>query len=267
MLGSLDVVRVAAMADVHCSHNCPGTLGPLLAKIADAADVLALCGDLTDYGLPEEAHALVKELSGFKLPVVSVLGNHDYESGQADEIRKIFTGAGITVLDGEATEVAGVGFAGIKGFAGGFGRGTLSAWGEPVIKDFVREAINEAVKLETALARLQTPHRIVVMHYAPIRATIEGESPEIFPFLGCSRLEEPLNRFGVAAVVHGHAHAGSPEGRTTTGVPVYNVSMPVMKKHFPDRPPFRVLDVTLAKSQRAAPAPVATQPPVETSIS
>jgi Icc-related predicted phosphoesterase len=264
-----DVVRVAAVADVHCSHNCPGTLLPLFTQIAQAADVLALCGDLTDYGQPEEAKALVNELSSIKLPTVAVLGNHDYESGKQGEIRQIFTDAGITMLDGEATEIAGVGFAGIKGFCGGFGRGTLSAWGEPVIKDFVQEAINESVKLETALTRLTTRHKIVVMHYAPIRATIEGEPLEIFPFLGCSRLEEPLNRFEVTAVVHGHAHGGAPEGETSTGVPVYNVSLPVMKKHFPDRPPFRVINVPVARAAaaRTTVTTESTAPPVETRVS
>jgi len=265
------MVRVAAVADVHCSHNCPGTLLPLFNQIAQAADVLALCGDLTDYGQPEEAQALVKELSSIKLPTVAVLGNHDYESDKAAEIRAIFTDAGIAMLDGEVAEIHGVGFAGVKGFCGGFGRGTLSAWGEPVIKDFVKEAINEAVKLETALARLDTRHKIVVMHYAPIRATIEGEPLEIFPFLGCSRLEEPLNRFEVTAVIHGHAHGGAPEGETSTGVPVYNVSLPVMKKHFPDRPPFRVINVPVVRAAGAVTrTPVTTEstaPPVETRVS
>ena len=264
-----DVLRVAAVADVHCSHNCPGTLLPLFTQIAQAADVLALCGDLTDYGQPEEAQALVNELSSIKLPTVAVLGTHDYESDKQDEIRQIFQGAGITVLDGEATEIGGVGFAGVKGFCGGFGRGTLSAWGEPIIKEFVQEAINESVKLETALTRLDTRHKIVVMHYAPIRATIEGEPLEIFPFLGCSRLEEPLNRFEVTAVVHGHAHGGAPEGETSTGVPVYNVSLPVMKKHFPDRPPFRVINVPVARASvaKATVTTESTAPPVETRVS
>jgi Icc-related predicted phosphoesterase len=268
---SAEMVRVAAVADVHCSHNCPGTLLPLFNQIAQAADVLALCGDLTDYGHPDEAQALIKELSSIKLPTVAVLGNHDYESDKAAEIRAIFTDAGITTLDGEVTEIHGVGFAGVKGFCGGFGRGTLSAWGEPVIKEFVKEAINEAVKLETALTRLDTRHKIVLMHYAPIRATIEGEPLEIFPFLGCSRLEEPLNRFEVTAVVHGHAHGGAPEGETSTGVPVYNVSLPVMKKHFPDRPPFRVINVPVERASGAVTrAPLTTEstaPPVETRVS
>ena len=134
--------------------------------------------------------------------------------------------AGVTMLDGESCEIKGVGFAGAKGFGGGFGRGTLGAWGEPAVKLFVQEAIDEAMKLESALARLRTEHKIVVLHYAPIRATVENEPPEIFPYLGCSRLEEPLLRYPATAVVHGHAHNGTFERKTQTGVPVYNVSAP-----------------------------------------
>jgi Icc-related predicted phosphoesterase len=177
------------------------------------------------------------------VPIVAVLGNHDYESGRTDEIRRILNDAGVTMLDGEACEIHGVGFAGIKGFAGGFGRGTLGYWGEPAIKQFVQEALDEALKLEAALMRLRAPQKIAVLHYAPIRATVEGEPPEIFPYLGCSRLEEPLARHPVTAVFHGHAHHGSPEGRTVGDIPVYNVSLSLMRRHFPDRPPFRVLEV------------------------
>jgi Icc-related predicted phosphoesterase len=134
----------------------------------------------------------------------------------------------------------------VKGFCGGFGRRSLEPWGEPAIKAFVREAVDEALKLESALARLRTPNRIALMHYSPIEATVVGEPVEIFPFLGSTRLEEPINRYQVAAVLHGHAHQGSLEGRTTADVPVYNVSMPLLKGHFPDRPPFRILEVERA---------------------
>jgi Icc-related predicted phosphoesterase len=239
-----EVVRIAAVGDMHCAKTSAGTLQPLFARAAREADVLLLCGDLTDYGTAEEAQVLVKELpAGFKVPTIAVLGNHDYESGQQDEVRRILADAGLILLDGESCEVAGIGFAGIKGFAGGFGRGTLGAWGESAVKVFVQEAIDEALRLETALARLRTPRRVAVLHYAPIRATVEGEPPEIFPFLGCSRLEEPLNRYPVTAVVHGHAHNGSPEGRTGGGVPVYNVSLPLLRKTDPDGPPFRILTI------------------------
>jgi Icc-related predicted phosphoesterase len=176
---------------------------------------------------------------------VAVLGNHDYESSQQHELRDIFRAAGVFVLDGDSCEVYGVGFAGVKGFCGGFGRRTLGSWGEPIIKQFVQEAMNEALKLETALARLRTSARIAVLHYAPIAETVQGESEDIYPFLGTSRLEEPLNRYRVTAAVHGHAHRGTPEGRTTSGVPVYNVSLPLLERLTPERP-FRLIEVTPA---------------------
>jgi Icc-related predicted phosphoesterase len=239
-----EMVRIAAVGDIHCGKHSQGVLQPLFAHIAERADILLLCGDLTDYGLPEEAHILAHELTAAaKVPVVAVLGNHDFESARQGELVDIFCEAGVTMLDGESCEFEGVGFAGVKGFAGGFGRATLGAWGEETIKAFVREAVNEALKLETALARLRTRHRIAVLHYAPIRATVEGEPPEIFAFLGCGRLEEPLTRFQVTAAVHGHAHHGSPEGRATGDIPVYNVSLPLLKNRFPDRPPFRMIEV------------------------
>jgi Icc-related predicted phosphoesterase len=146
------------------------------------------------------------------------------------------------VLDGDTCEIQGVGFAGVKGFAGGFGRRALGPWGEPIIKQFVHEAVNEALKLESALARLRTDKKIVILHYAPIEATVEGEPREIYPYLGCSRLEEPLGRYSVTAVLHGHAHNGAPEGRTAAGVPVYNVALPLMRKLTPHQP-FRILDI------------------------
>ena len=169
-----------------------------------------------------------------------MLGNHDYESGQQDEIcAGSSTTPGVITLDGDTTEILGIGFAGIKGFAGGFGRRALGPWGEDIIKKFVHEAVDEALKLESALARLRNDHLIAVLHYSPIQETVEGEPLEIFPFLGCSRLEEPLTRYPVTAVFHGHAHHGQPEGRTRTNVPVFNVSMSLMRELFPERP-FRV---------------------------
>ncbi|HEX8850439.1 MAG TPA: metallophosphoesterase [Gemmatimonadaceae bacterium] len=239
-------VRVAAVSDVHYGKASQGMLLPLFTEIARQAEVLVISGDLTDYGLAEEAKALAKDLtSAVKIPIVAVLGNHDYESGQEGEVSRILTDAGVHVLDGDSVELAGVGFAGVKGFAGGFGRGALGAWGESTIKHFVREAVDEALKLESALARLRTPARIAVLHYAPVRETVEGEPLEIYPWLGSSRLEEPLARYQVHAVVHGHAHKGSPQGKTAQGIPVYNVALPVLKEHYPDRPPFRILEVPL----------------------
>jgi Icc-related predicted phosphoesterase len=244
------VVRVAAVGDLHCGKNSRGSIRPLFENAERFVDVLVLCGDLTDYGLPEEAHLLVAELSSTsKLPIVAVLGNHDFESGREKEIGQIFVDAGIHLLDGDTIEVHGIGFAGARGFAGGFGRGTLGAWGERTVKAFVQEAVDEALKLESALARLRTASRVAVLHYAPIRATVENEPVEIYPFLGCGRLEDPLNRYPVSAVFHGHAHNGSPEGRTAGGVPVYNVSLPLMRRLFPNQPPLRVIELACGEAE------------------
>jgi len=259
-------LRIAAIGDLHVSKSSQGVFHALFSQIGQTADVLLLCGDFTDYGLPDEARVLARELtSSVKIPVIAVLGNHDYESGKQVEIRQILNDAGVTVLDGEAVEVLGVGFAGVKGFAGGFGRGALGPWGEHAIKQFVQEAVDEALKLEAALARLRTTRRIAMMHYSPVRATVEGEPPEIFPYLGSSRLEEPINRYRVTAVFHGHAHRGTAEGRTSTGVPVYNVSMPLMARLNPDRPPYLVVELPLEDEVPgvAAPTPLA-QPVVKT---
>jgi len=258
-----DIVRIAAIGDLHFGRTTPaGSLHPLFAQIGETADILVLCGDLTDYGLAEEARAFVKELTPtLKIPVVAVLGNHDFESNQQAEISRILKDAGVTVLDGETCEIHGVGFAGIKGFAGGFGRRALGPWGEDIIKKFVHEAVDEALKLESALARLRNDHLIVLLHYAPIQGTVEGEPCDIYPFLGCSRLEDPITRFPVSAVFHGHAHHGAPEGRTRTNVPVYNVSASLMREVFPDRP-FRLFEIGAVPAgdrrsgERRAPAEV-----------
>jgi len=236
-------IRFAAVGDLHCRKTSSGAYRTLFAQASKAADALLLCGDLTDYGLPEEARVLADELTAAAIPVVAVLGNHDFESSAEEEVRRILTNAGVQVLDGEACEIHGVGIAGIKGFAGGYGPGALGPWGEKVVKLFVQEAIQEALKLEAALARLRTRRRIAVLHYAPIDATVRGEPSEIFPFLGCSRLAEPLIRYPVDFVVHGHAHRGFPQGQTVNGTPVYNVAMPLLLRSFPDRPAFRVLEV------------------------
>ena len=250
------MIRVAAVGDVHYGKASQGALLQLFSEINEHADVLALCGDLTDHGLPEEARVLAKDLtSAVRIPIVTILGNHDYESGHEVELTRVLTDGGITVLDGDAHEVHGIGFAGVKGFAGGFGRGALGSWGESTIKSFVREAIDEALKLETALAKLRTAHRIALLHYSPIRGTVEGEPLEIFPWLGSSRLEEPIGRYPVTAVFHGHAHKGTPEGATAGGVPVYNVSLPLLRDAFPDRPPFRLLEVPAGDGDEESPAP------------
>lgn len=224
-------LRVAALADLHYGKHSRGALHDVFGEISQQADVLLLCGDLTDYGLAEEAEELVADLrAAVRVPMIGVLGNHDFESGEPKLVRQVMESAGVTVLDGEAIEIGGVGFAGVCGFGGGFGRRMLNAWGEPLIKHFVQEAIEQALRLEQALGKLRSDRRVAVLHYSPIRTTVVGEDPEIFAFLGSSRLEEPINRFRVNAVFHGHAHNGAREGATSTGVPVYNVSLPVLQK-------------------------------------
>ncbi len=237
-------IQIAAVGDIHFGSNGHIPL-PVFSELAAGADILLLCGDLTDHGLPEEAHGLVKELSRIEIPMLAVLGNHDYESGREQAVKDILCDRGIKVLDGDACELFGVGFAGAKGFVGGFGRQTLQPWGEQAVKSFVQEAVNETMKLESALARLRTPRLVALLHYAPIRATVEGELPELMAFLGCSRLEEPLNRYRVTAAFHGHAHRGSPEGQTMSGVPVYNVALPLLRSRFPEAPPARRLEITV----------------------
>jgi Icc-related predicted phosphoesterase len=239
-------IRIAAVADLHFGHAGAGPpLRPMFEQLAERADVLALCGDLTDRGDPDEARALARALTSVTIPTVAVLGNHDHELGKVAEVSQILSDAGVRVLDGEACEIHGVGFAGVKGFAGGFGRGALGPWGEEIIKRFVHEALDEALKLETALSRLRTERRVVLLHYSPIEGTVEGEPREIFPYLGSSRLEEPLTRYPVDAVFHGHAHHGTPEGRTMGNVPVYNVSIALLRRLYPDQPPFRILELAL----------------------
>src|SRR5690606_20455519 len=237
-------IRIAAVGDTHCTKNSVGTLQPLFAQAAREADVLVLCGDLTDYGTADEAHVLARELNGVRIPMLAVLGNHDYESGTPEVVVDVLREAGVNVLDGEACEVQGIGFAGTKGFAGGFGRHTLGAWGEAPMKAFVQHALDEALKLESALARLRTPQRIALLHYSPIAQTVQGEPLEIFPFLGSSRLEEPLSRYPVSAVFHGHAHKGSPEGQLASGEPVFNVALPLMRRLHPERP-YRILEIAV----------------------
>src|SRR5437660_4356959 len=246
-------VRLAALGDLHCAKGSQGAWQPLFTQIQEAADILLLAGDLTNYGLVDEAQVVVKELSVLRIPIVAVLGNHDYESGKQKEVHEILTNAGVHVLDGDACEVHGLGFAGVKGFAGGFGQRVLAPWGEETVKRFVHEALDETLKLESALARLRTPQKIVLLHYAPIQDTVEGEPREIFPFLGCSRLEEPLNRFPVTVIFHGHAHHGRYEGRTKTNIPVYNVAHQVLRATFPDRPLFHLERISLEPVQAVVP--------------
>ncbi|MGV3534156.1 MAG: metallophosphoesterase family protein [Chthoniobacteraceae bacterium] len=238
-----NTLRIAATSDLHYDRHSKGKWRELFIEASNSADVLLLCGDLTDYGLPDEANMVVEDLMHCSIPVLAVYGNHDYESAHQEEVRTILEHAKVTVLDGDSTEIHGVGFAGVCGFGGGFGRRMLNAWGEPAIKQFVQEAVDQAMRLERALARLNTTHKIVLLHYAPVRDTVVGEDPEIFPFMGSTRLEGPLNRHSVTACFHGHAHGGAHEGKTSSGVPVYNVAAPVLKKRHPERLPLYFMEV------------------------
>jgi Icc-related predicted phosphoesterase len=237
-------MRIAAVGDIHVRKTSRGALDSLFRAMSERADVALLCGDLTDYGLPEEAEIFAQEVrTSLRIPALAVLGNHDFESGQADEVKAIIASAGVVFLDGDSHEIDDVGFGGAKGFLGGFGRRQLGNWGEQSVKALVHEAVEEALKLEAALARLRTTHKIAVLHYAPIQATVEGEPPEIIPFCGSSRLEEPIDRYRVTAAFHGHAHHGTVEGRTRGNVPVFNVAMPLLKRTYPDREPFKLLEL------------------------
>jgi|SRR5438105_3106327 len=242
------IVRIAAIADLHYTAEDKASLVPIVTEMAEAADIVLICGDLTHHGLAEEAIELAKDLSAVRAPIIAVLGNHDCHSDQQEEIKRALKGSPIQILDGDAVEVRGIGFAGVKGFASGFGRRVLEPWGEAVVKMFVREAVEESLKLESALARLRAETRIALLHYAPIAETVEGEPLEIHPFLGSSRLEEPLNRFQVTAAFHGHAHHGRTEGRTSAGIPVYNVSLPLLRQSASETAPYRVIEVPVASS-------------------
>jgi Icc-related predicted phosphoesterase len=235
-------MRIAATADLHFAPQNATALRAQLDKVRDEADLLVVAGDLTNYGKPAEMEPLLNTMVRLRVPIVVVLGNHDYESDQQAELMRMMTVEGIKVLDGSAYERDGVGFAGTKGFIGGFGRGVLTAFGEAEIKTFVRASIDEALKLERAMSQLRTRKRVVVLHYAPIAATIEGEAPEISPFLGTSRLAEVIDRHGADLVVHGHAHNGKMDGRTTAGIPVHNVAITLLQSQQPPAA-YRVFDV------------------------
>ena len=226
-------MKIAAIGDLHVTEDSVAPYRRLFEEISEVADVVALCGDLTNFGKTSEAEILAEDIRTCTIPVVGVLGNHDYECGQPEEVVRILHGAGMTVLDEQAIEIDGVGFAGVKGFIGGFGRGELAPFGEPEIKAFVDIANNEARKLENALRSLRTEKIFAILHYAPIPDTLEGEPIEIYQYLGTARLADALDRFdNIAAVVHGHAHHGAYEGRTMRGTPVYNCAQFVLKEKF-----------------------------------
>lgn len=235
-----DALKIAALGDLHVKEDQNTSFRELFGEISHAADVLVIAGDLTDLGKPREAEILAEDLRACAIPVVAVLGNHDYESAAVDEVSRILRHSGVHLLDGQATEIEGVGFVGVKGFVGGFGRRMLGSFGEPAIKSMVAESVSEAIRLENAMRQVSAERTVVVLHYAPIMETVAGEPPEIFPFLGSSRLAETIDRFRVSAVVHGHAHRGAYEGRTPGGAPVYNVAAHVEK---PTGRPYALLEI------------------------
>ena len=225
-----DVVRVAAVGDFHCGEEDAGRYREAFAKVNAEADVLVLAGDLTRRGTPAEMRVVTQELADVRIPILAVLGNHDYESGKVEEGLAILRERGVHMLDGEPFELnPHVGFAGVKGFMGGFGRWTLTAFGEAETKIFVGTTLEEAQRLEFALRRLSTPVRVVLMHYSPTADTVAGEPEQIFPFLGNDRMAEPIDRFGAAVCFHGHAHHGTFRGKTPGGVPVFNVSLALLR--------------------------------------
>lgn len=226
-------MRVAATADLHFSPQSYAKLQEQFERVRDEADILVLAGDLTNYGQPAEMEPLLNVLLRLRIPTVVVLGNHDYESGKEEELCRMITAAGVKLLDGTAYERDHVGFAGTKGFVGGFGRGMLTAFGEREIKQFVQASIDESLKLERAMSQLRTKKRMVVLHYSPIPETVQGEAPEIFPFMGTSRLAEVVDRHGADLVVHGHAHHGKIDGHTPAGVAVHNVAISLLQAQEP----------------------------------
>ena len=235
-------MRIAATADLHFVPQRQSALHDQLQKVRDEADVFVVAGDLTNYGQPAEMEPLLNILVRTRVPMIVVLGNHDYESGQHEELMNMLSSGGVKVLDGSAYERDGVGFAGAKGFLGGFGRGVLTAFGEPEVKSFVRASVDEALKLERGLSQLRSRKRVVVLHYSPIAATVQGEAPEIFAYLGTSRLAEVIDRHGADLVVHGHAHHGTMEGHTTAGIPVYNVAITLLQAQQPSVS-YRIFDL------------------------
>lgn len=224
--------RIAAVGDIHVGEADHGKWVDYFRKISEQADVLLLCGDLTDHGYAKEAEVLCGELKSCSIPVVAVLGNHDYEKDEQDEIKKILNKDNVHILDGDSIQLGKLGIAGVKGFGGGFDRHMLPKWGEKMNKSFVQEVVDESLKLDQALARLDGDDikRIAIMHYSPVSGTIVGEPEQIFPFLGSSYLAEPLERRDVIAAFHGHAHIGTLEGKTSKGVRVFNVSKPILNR-------------------------------------
>ncbi|HVZ67263.1 MAG TPA: metallophosphoesterase [Patescibacteria group bacterium] len=235
-------MRIAALGDIHVKETSQGAFTTLFEKISEKADVLLLAGDLCDLGLPEEAQILAGEFKSLKIPVVGVLGNHDYQSDKAEEVKKILTEGGMKVLGTEPYEMDGVGFAGVKGFCGGFEKYSLGSFGEKLYKDLVQITLDESLALENQIKQIEADKKVVVMHYSPTRETLVGEPLEIYPFLGSSRFIDPIDNLEVSLVFHGHAHHGTHLGKTPKGIPVYNVAYPIMQKENPDFP-FAIVEI------------------------
>lgn len=230
-------LKIAAVGDLHYRPDTPKLHLELLKMVCLQAHILVLCGDLTDQGLPEEAQILAADLKNCSIPIVAVLGNHDYTSGNEQTVKQILKQEGnVHILEDQPFEYQGIGFAGVKGFGGGFDEHMIASFGENPTKEFVKAAVEEALHLENALLSLETTKKVVAFHYSPIKETVIGESQEVYPFLGTSRLAEPLERFGATVAFHGHTHYGHPVGKTLNGVPVYNASLHVLKRTSPDRP-------------------------------
>jgi Icc-related predicted phosphoesterase len=236
-------LKIAATADVHAGGvEDTERLQALARGAARDADVLVIGGDLTNHGRLEELEVLLKALDGCTIPVIATLGNHDHESGNADELSRLLAQSSIHLLDRSSIVIDGVGFSGVKGFCGGFDQTMANSFGENLFKAWVTEGILEAEALKKELWGLNTERRVAVLHYAPVRATVEGEPPEIHAFLGTSRLGAALDEGGATVAFHGHAHAGRFEGKTPGGVPVYNVSVPVLE-HQRFEQPYYIVEV------------------------
>ena len=223
-------MKIAATADVHARVGDTGLLQALVEGAGREADVLVIGGDLTDLGLTDQAQVLLEILDDCPIPVIATLGNHDYECGNAAEVSRLFVKSGVHLLDRSSIVIDGVGFSGVKGFCGGFDETRANAFGEELFKVWVNEGRMEAQALGNELRRLETERRVAVLHYSPIRATVEGEPPEIHAFLGTSHLARALDEGGADIAFHGHAHNGAFRGKTQGGVQVFNVSVPVLQK-------------------------------------
>lgn len=232
-------IRIAAVGDIHFGENDVGRYQDQFKEISDHADVFVICGDLTQNGYAREAQVLAEELKYCRIPVIGVLGNHDHDKDEDGAIREALRPV-MTLLDEDSIVLEGIGFTGTKGFGGGFGGFTLAAFGEPATKAFVHEAVEESLKVENELRRLESDKKVVVLHYSPIPETLKGEPPEIFPFLGSSRLADSIDTFGADLILHGHAHHGSPKGKTVKGIPVHNVALAQLED---PKKPYLVLDM------------------------